>query len=51
MKYITQTLQNKFYTYQPGEFLPVFMGGELYNRREFYKYKLKRVLKRASGRI
>lgn len=51
MNYLKQTFQNKFYTYQPGEFLPVFMGGELYNRREFYKYKLKRVLKRATGRI
>lgn len=44
MERITNTIQNKFYTYVPGEFLPIFEGGTLANRDEFYKYKAKRMM-------
>ena len=44
MKQLTQTIENKFYTFVPGEFLPIFEGGQLMNRNEFYKYKAKRML-------
>lgn len=34
-------IKNKYYQCQPGEFLPVFMDGELANRKQFHIYKLK----------
>jgi hypothetical protein len=40
MKNITQTIKIKYYTYQPGEFFPVYSGGELLNKREFHKYRI-----------
>jgi hypothetical protein len=45
MKYITQILKEKYYTYQPGEFLPVYSGGELQNRKEFHAYRVKWILR------
>lgn len=41
MKHITQTLKDKYYRYQPGEFLPVYDGGRMINRREFHAYRIK----------
>jgi len=46
MQHITQKLQDKFYTYQPGEFLPIYEGGVLLNRREFMIYKLKSIVRK-----
>jgi len=43
MQYIKQTFENKFYTYKPGEFLPIWEGGELRNRNQFVIYKLKQL--------
>ncbi len=42
--YITMinAIKNKYETYTPGEFLPIFYEGELANRREFHMYKLKK---------
>lgn len=36
------SIKNKYYTYQPGEFLPIYMDGELANRKQFHMYKLKK---------
>lgn len=41
MKTITNTIKDKYYRYQPGEFLPVYMDGELANKREFHAYRIK----------
>lgn len=35
-------IKNKYYRYQPGEFLPIYMDGQLANRKAFHMYKLKR---------
>lgn len=40
-------IKNKYYQYQPGEFLPIWMDGELSNRKQFHLYKLKRAALRA----
>lgn len=39
---ITNPIKNKFYTYVPGEFLPVYVDGHLANRHSFYTYKARR---------
>lgn len=44
MKRITQTIKSKYYQYQPGEFLPIYRDGELANKREFHKYKVRQIL-------
>lgn len=45
---IIQKLQNKisakYYTYIPGEFMPVYDGHELVNRKAFHIYKAKRTI-------
>lgn len=41
---IINTIKNKYYRYQPGEFLPVYSGGELLNKREFHKYRIKWII-------
>lgn len=41
-----QTLENKFYQYDPKQYMPIYQDGELANRNEFYAYKAKQV---ASG--
>lgn len=40
---ISNTLKDKYYTYVPGEFLPIYIEGELANRRDFHLYKLKKL--------
>jgi hypothetical protein len=46
MKQLTQTIIVKhFGSYQPGEFLPIWSGGELLNVDAFVAYKLKRAAK------
>lgn len=37
-------IKNKYYTYQPGEFLPVRSGGELLNKADFHKYRIKKLV-------
>lgn len=34
-------IKNKYYTYKPGEYLPIYENGVHINRREFHLYKLK----------
>ena len=40
---IINKIKNHYNTYTPGEFLPIYLEGELTNRREFHLYKLKKV--------
>lgn len=37
-------LKDKYYTYVPGEFMPVFVDGELENKTAFHRYKARRAL-------
>jgi hypothetical protein len=43
------TIKNKYYTYQPNEFLPIYEDGILANRRDFHLYKLKKALTAADS--
>jgi hypothetical protein len=44
MQYIKQKFEDRFYTYKPGEFLPIWEGGQLRNRNQFIVYKLKQII-------
>jgi hypothetical protein len=46
MQYIKQKFEDRFYTYKPGEFLPIFEGGQLANRNQFIFYKIKKAFTR-----
>lgn len=48
MENITNSIKDKYYRYQPGEFLPVYSGGELLNRKDFHKYRIRQILSRPS---
>lgn len=41
------SIKNKYNTYNPNEFLPIYLEGKLNNRNEFHLYKLKKVAVRA----
>jgi hypothetical protein len=41
---LKQTIKNHYYRYNPGEFLPVYSGGELINKRDFHTYRIKWLL-------
>ena len=36
-------IKNAYNTYRPNEFLPIYEGGVLLNRRDFHIYKIKKV--------
>lgn len=36
------SIKNKYYEYNPNEFMPIWYMGELSNRRDFHIYKLKK---------
>lgn len=44
MKRITNIVKNKYYTYKPGEFLPIYEGHELINKRQFHAYRIKSIV-------
>lgn len=44
-------IKNHYYQYKPGEFLPVYIDGELANRRAFHCYKLKRAVTPVISRL
>lgn len=44
MKNIKTIITEKYYTYQPGEFLPVYSDGKLINRKQFHMYRIKWIL-------
>ena len=35
-------IKNKYNTYTPGEFLPIYMEGQLANKKDFHLYKIKK---------
>jgi len=41
------SIKNKYNTFIPGEFLPIYEEGKLANRTDFHIYKLKKVAVRA----
>jgi len=44
MKRITNTIKQTYYRYQPGEFLPIYSGGEMLNKRDFHIYRIKWII-------
>lgn len=48
---IKNHILNKYYTYVPGEFLPIYSGNDLINKKEFALYKAKRAGKRIARRL
>jgi hypothetical protein len=40
-----KSITNKYYEYNPNEFLPIFYEGVLANRKEFHAYKAKQAAK------
>ena len=38
-------IKNQYYQYIPGEFLPIYSGSELLNKREFHKYRITYLLR------
>jgi len=49
MKHLTNIIKNKYYRLQPGEFLPIYSGGELINKREFHAYRIKWIIRNRSA--
>jgi len=43
------SIKNKYYTYTPNEFLPIFEDGKLANAKQFHIYKLKKAAIRADN--
>lgn len=41
------SIKNKYFEYNPTEFMPIFYDGKLANARQFHLYKLKRAALRA----
>lgn len=39
------SIKNKYNTYNPNEFLPIYYEGVLANRKEFHAYKTKKAIK------
>lgn len=48
MKNIQNKIHMQIYGYRRGEFMPVYSAGELQNRGEFVKYKLRSLVTRHS---
>ena len=42
-------IKNKYETYTPGEFLPIYYEGTLANKKEFHLYKLGKALAAADN--
>lgn len=40
-----KSITNKYYEYDPNEFLPIFYEGVLANRKDFHAYKTKKAFK------
>lgn len=39
-----ENIKQKYYRFNPGEFLPVYHDGKLTNRREFHIYRIKWII-------
>jgi hypothetical protein len=48
---IKNLIKSKYYTYQPGEFLPIFSDGKLLNSREFHFYRIKWMIRNRKAAI
>lgn len=46
MQYITQKLEQTIYGYDTSEFFPIWEGGQLRNRNDFIKYKIKKIFRK-----
>jgi hypothetical protein len=44
-------IKQKYFTYQPGEFLPIRKDGKLANIREFHFYRIKWIFKHRSAAL
>ncbi len=42
-------IKNKYETYTPGEFLPIYYEGKIANKKEFHLYKLGKALNAADN--
>jgi hypothetical protein len=42
-------IKNKYETYTPGEFLPIYYDGKLANKKQFHLYKLGKALNAADS--
>jgi hypothetical protein len=51
MENITNTIKAKYYRYQPGEFLPVYQDGELSNRSDFHRYRIRQLISRPADTL
>ena len=41
---IQTLIKDKYYRFQPGEFLPIYAEGQLANKREFHAYRIKAII-------
>lgn len=37
-------IKDKYYRFNPGEFLPVYVDGKMTNKREFHIYRIKWIM-------
>jgi hypothetical protein len=44
MKNIKTILEDKYYRYNPGEFLPIYEGNTMVNKKQFHAYRIKWIL-------
>lgn len=44
MENIIKTIKEKYYRYNPGEFLPVYEGSDWINKRDFHHYRIRQIL-------
>lgn len=44
MKKLKQIIDDKLYSYNPREFMPIYMDGQLANRNAFVAYKIKHLI-------
>jgi len=44
MKKIKQIIDHKLYSYNPREFMPIYMDGQLANKNQFVAYKIKHLI-------
>jgi hypothetical protein len=51
MMKLTQIIKAKYFTYQPGDFLPIYRDGKLANAREFHAYRIGWILKHRRAAI
>lgn len=48
---ITNIIKQKYYQYDPAEFIPVYSGDKLVNKKAFHSYKLRKAISRMARRF